>query len=115
MCDQFRRLRRSAVNRCGGEVSSLEAMQLCLRRNQGQACAEEYPDDQVMRNMCIGCINQASADRRLNPSSACWRGRQGPQAYNWFFLFAILIVLGFLIYSAVARSGGESAGASDAK
>ena len=103
-CDQFKDLRRSAVGVCGSATSSLEAMQLCLRRNQGKACSDEYPDDQVMRNKCIGCINQA---RTLNPSSACWRGRQGPQMYNWFFLVAILIVLGFLIYSAVARNGEE--------
>lgn len=102
-CAAYAHLRRSAANRCGGITSSMEDVQLCLRRNQGKACADAFPDDAVRRNECYGCISQASVDPRLNqnlsPSGAhcgCGCARRSTRGHQWFFLIMILIVLAFL-------------------
>ena len=110
-CAEFAPLRRSAVDRCGGEVTSLETMQLCLRRNQGQACMDAYPNDPVKRNACIGCISQAMVDPRLHGSSAHCGGNCGcgsSTGHKWFFAIMMLIVLVFLVVRACQGSGSPA-------
>lgn len=104
-CSDYLPLRRTAAGKCGGEVSSQEAMQTCLRRNQGQACMDAFPNDPLRRNECIACINLASADPRLHGSrghcgSSCGCSKRKSSAHSWFFLSIIIILLIFVGWRA---------------
>ena len=122
-CAQYTSLRRSAADRCGS-ISSFEALQVCLRQHQGQACLDAFPNDAAKRSECIGCVSQASVDPRLRPAQAgselhatnapapapaptCGCAKTGSRAALLITATLLIAVFAVLLYCACRHSGSR--------
>ena len=89
--NQCARSRKGAMDVCGGEVTDLETMQICLRKYAASQCQDEE---------CVKCVTLASPDRRVLYGASAY---MQPHSRAPMAFFAILIFL--ITYWFIARCG----------